>query len=264
MSRAFFVLCVVCLACASCASPWLDRLRSRDSAPERPGEPASRVPPFTSGANGEASARSRVAEAEALTTQTRQLVGGWSGADPDLAAARGAIEGRDWSGARAAGDEAIAHSEQAISDHYARLANEELARSYAYSGLDDGQLLQLRAAEEIMVTGNSRLAYGRLRTLNQQLQTRVKTYVVRAGDSLWVIAGRPEVYSNSLLWPLVWQANATVIPNPDHLRRGQVLKVRPHPSADEIAEAVSVARGERRALPGVTPDIGEIREAPSP
>lgn len=115
-----------------------------------------------------------------------------------------------------------------------------------------------------MVTGNSRLAYGRLRTLNGQLEKRVKTYTVRSGDSLWVIAGRPEVYANSLLWPLVWQANITLIPDPDRLRREQVLKLRPHPSVDEIAEAVGVARGERQAVPGVTPDIGEIREADPP
>lgn len=258
---------VACIGCSSCAGGgWLDRVRDRDVAPEFPGSVPARaeVPASRSPGHGEASARAQFEQAEAVATQTRQLLGRWNGADSDLVAARNAVGQRDWAAAIASAEEALARSDQAISDHYARLANEELARSYGYSGLDDNQILQLRAAEEIMVTGNSRLAYGRLRTLNGQLEKRVKTYTVRSGDSLWVIAGRPEVYANSLLWPLVWQANVTVIPNPDRLRRGQVLKVRPHPSVDEIAEAVGVARGERQDVPGVRPDIGEIREDAPP
>lgn len=260
MSRALF-LWVVCLGCVSCASGgWLDRLAT--PAPEFPSQAApSRPPPRAAAPVAERSARTRLAEADAITTQTRQLLGTWNGADSDLATARAALGSGDWNAALVAADEALARAEQAISDHYARLANAELARSYGFAGLDDGQVLQLRAAEEILVTGNSRLAYGRLRTLNQQLEKRMKTYTVRSGDSLWVIAGRPEVYANSLLWPLIWQANVAVIPNPDRLRRGQVLKVRPHPDVNAIAEAVDVARGKRRELPGITPSIGEIREA---
>lgn len=263
MARALF-LWIACLGCTACVSGgWLDRLREREPAPEFPPEAAEPAPARrgTVVTGVEASARTRLEEAEAVTTQTRQLLGNWADAEEDLMAARGAIASRDWSAALAAADEALARAEQAISDHYARLANTELARAYAHSGLDEGQVLQLRAAEEILVTGNSRLAYGRLRTLNQQLEKRMKTYTVRSGDSLWVIAGRPEVYANSLLWPLIWQANVAVIPNPDRLRRGQVLKVRPHPNVDEVAEAVDAARGKRRQEAGITPSIGEIREA---
>jgi len=262
MPRALF-LWVICLGCVSCAGGgWLDRLRTPQPAPEFPSHVAPSRPPARAATPGaEVGARMRLDQAEAIATQTRQLLGTWNGADEDLATARASIGARDWNAALAASDEALARAEQAISDHYARLANTELARSYGYAGLDDGQVLQLRAAEEILITGNSRLAYGRLRTLNQQLEKRMKTYTVRSGDSLWVIAGRPEVYANSLLWPLIWQANVAVIPNPDRLRRGQVLKVRPHPDVNAIAEAVDVARGKRRETPGITPSIGEIREA---
>ena len=67
----------------------------------------------------------------------------------------------------------------------------------------------------------------------------------------------------ALLWPLIWQTNVTVIPNPDRLRRGQVLKLKTHPSVQEIADAVDTARGNRRKKPptGTTTRIGEIREA---
>jgi len=208
-------------------------------------------------------AQEHLQQAEALVAQTRSLIPAWRGADDDLVQARAARSRGDAAEMRVGAREAMARAEEALSDHYARLANAELARSYAYSGLDDGQLLQLRAAEEILVTGNSRLAYGRLRQLNGQLEKRVRTYTVRSGDSLWVIAGRPEVYANSLLWPLIWQTNVTVIPNPDRLRRGQVLKLKTHPSVQEIADAVDTARGNRRKKPptGTTTRIGEIREA---
>ena len=260
--RALFSL-LICLCCASCAGGGgFDRLRrDRAPAPELPSTAAaSPAPPTPASAGQGGDASSRYEQAHAVAEQTSQLLGGWSGADVHLASARAALSAGDRGAALAASDEALAATDQAISDYYATRANEELARSYSFSGLDDGQVLQLRAAEEILVTGNSRLAYGRLRTLNQQLEKRLKTYTVKSGDNLWVIAGRPEVYANSLLWPLVWQANAQIIPNPDRLRRGQVLKVRPHPSANEVAEAVRVARRGKKELPGVKPDIGEIQE----
>ncbi|MGH8518610.1 MAG: LysM peptidoglycan-binding domain-containing protein, partial [Panacagrimonas sp.] len=258
------VLVLLAFACGAC-STW-PRGATRN-APEFPPQAAPAAPRRATASNSDPGdlleARQQLAQAEALVEQTRSLVAGWTGADADLVQARGASAQGEAAEVRVYAREALARAEEALSDHYARMANAELARSYTFSGLDDGQLLQLRAAEEILVTGNSRLAYGRLRELNRQLEKRIRTYTVRSGDSLWVIAGRPEVYANSLLWPLIWQANVTVIPNPDRLRRGQVLKVRPHPNVDEIADAVDTARGERKKKPepGTTPRIGDIREA---
>jgi nucleoid-associated protein YgaU len=249
---------LLALACAGCAS-WFQR----DSAPEVPREapatnPESTVSPVPSAGEGEA--RAAYAQAVAVAKQTTALIGAWPGVGGALEGSRAALVRGDWSKAKRDADEAVAGAEQALSDHYARLANEELAKTYAFAGLDDAQLLQLRAAEEIMVTGNSRLAYGRLRMLNEQLQKRIRSYTVKAGESLWVIAARPEVYANGLLWPLIWETNAVLIPDPNRLRRGQVLKLKSHPSADEIARAVAYARGERKRERGVTPQIGEIRE----
>lgn len=247
------------LACGACGL----RAPAR-AAPEYPPPPSPIARPAPAPPNAESrQAQEELQQAEAVVEQTRHLIPGWSAADGDLVEARAALAQGELAQVRVGAREALARAEEALSDHYARKANEELARSYTFSGLDDGQLLQLRAAEEILVTGNSRLAYGRLRELNRQLEKRIRTYTVRSGDSLWVIAGRPEVYANSLLWPLIWQANVTVIPDPNRLRSGQLLKLRPHPSVDEIADAVDVARGNTRKKPppGTTPQIGEIREA---
>lgn len=254
--------CVLVLACAGGACRVAPPVREAPELPPPPVVP-TRVPLPTRDASELRAAQQQLQAAETLVAQTRKLIPQWRDGDDDLVRARAALSLGEVAEVRVGAREAMARAHEALSDHYARLANEELARSYAYSGLDDGQLLQLRAAEEILVTGNSRLAYGRLRRLNRQLENRVRTYSVRAGDSLWVIAGRPEVYANSLLWPLIWQANVTVIPNPDRLRRGQILKLKTHPSVQEIAEAVDTARGNRRKKPpaGTTTRIGEIREA---
>lgn len=262
------------LACTACAPPWVRR------PPETPPEnrqavqvvepvsawellgfgrrtPTQAPAPRAAAAHGadETGARQRVAQAVTFVEQTRVLLPTWTEAESLLHAAREALAAGDWITASTQAVEASARTDAALSDHYATLAAEELHRAYQFVGLDDAQLLQLHAAEETLVAGNGRLAYGRLRQLNRQITQRLKTYTVRAGDSLWVIAGRREGYANPWLWPLIWQANVAVLPNPARLLKGQVLKLRPHPTADEVAIAIRQARREA----GVLPTIGRVR-----
>src|SRR5690606_17027041 len=50
-----------------------------------------------------------------------------------------------------------------------------------------------------------------------------KTYVVKSGDSLWVIAKR--IYGNGNQWRKIWEANRDKIKNPDIIYPGQKLTI---------------------------------------
>lgn len=251
---AVIALLTAALCLAGCASP-----RRPLVNPELPPGPP---PPATASrfiAN-EVQARARYAQALALVDQTSVLIPGWAEAAAPLAAARAGLLARAWDEAIAQSEEAGARAEASLSDYYARLANEELRKAYDHTGLRDTQLQELRGAEEILVTGNSRLAYGRLRQFNERVSRFVKPYAVRPGDSLWVIAGKPSTYANSWLWPLIWQDNLAVLPDPNRLRAGQVLRLRPHPTVGEVVNAIEQSRGDIKRKTS-TPRIGEIREA---
>ncbi|MBU1625903.1 LysM peptidoglycan-binding domain-containing protein [bacterium] len=51
------------------------------------------------------------------------------------------------------------------------------------------------------------------------------TYVVKEGDYLWVIAGKPDIYGNSFKWVELYRANKDKIRNPHLIYPGQKLTV---------------------------------------
>jgi len=54
-----------------------------------------------------------------------------------------------------------------------------------------------------------------------------ETYTAVRGDTLAAIAGK--VYGDRHLWSRIYQANRDLLPHPDSLRPGQVLKIPPRP-----------------------------------
>ena len=51
------------------------------------------------------------------------------------------------------------------------------------------------------------------------------TYEVAKGDSLWCIARSENIYGDSFLWPLLFEANRDTIQSPHWIAVGQVIKV---------------------------------------
>ena len=68
------------------------------------------------------------------------------------------------------------------------------------------------------------------------------TYSVVGGDSLWGIAGKDSVYSNSYQWPLIYKANRAKIKDADLIYPGQNFDIDRGASAAEIDAAVNHAK----------------------
>ena len=131
-------------------------------------------------------------------------------------------------------------------------------QSFSYTALSEAQAEQQRQAAAALLAGRADEALAQVQALNRQLEHEERSYTVRPGDSLWLIAGRPEVYNNGWLWPLLWDANRDELRSPQRVFPGMVLDVRAHPTLDEIARALDRAR----AAAGLKVRIGEIREVP--
>lgn len=58
-----------------------------------------------------------------------------------------------------------------------------------------------------------------------EAETPIEIYIVKKNESLWDIAGRKEIYGNSLKWRDIYEANKDKIRNPDKIREGMRLKI---------------------------------------
>ncbi len=71
---------------------------------------------------------------------------------------------------------------------------------------------------------------------------KVSRYDVREGDTLWLIAARPEVYGDPLLWPVLYRANRDQIKDPRRVYEGQTLEVPRNMTENDLEEARRQAR----------------------
>lgn len=156
--------------------------------------------------------------------------------------------------ARQAGGRADA----ALDAQRTRQAASELQALYNTTGLTDAQYASLRAAETALVRGDSSGALTRLLDLHKAVSKRTLRHTVQRGETLSSIAAREDVYGNSLLWPLIWQANRAMLPSPHKLRLGQKLVIRPSPTVEQVVAAIAEARKTPARV-----RVGRVTIAPS-
>ena len=82
-------------------------------------------------------------------------------------------------------------------------------------------------------------------------------YTVAAGETLWTIAARKDVYVDALLWPLLYKANRDQIKDPRQIYPGQVLNIPRDLTPADKEEARETARTS-----DIFP-IGKLLENPS-
>lgn len=70
----------------------------------------------------------------------------------------------------------------------------------------------------------------------------VSDYTVAEGETLWTIAARRDVYSDALLWPLIYKANRDQIKDPRQIYPGQSLTIPRDFSEQDRETAREVAR----------------------
>lgn len=73
---------------------------------------------------------------------------------------------------------------------------------------------------------------------------RVVQVEVAPAENLMMIAARPEVYNDALLWPLIYKANRDQIKDPKEVFSGQILLI----PRDKSPEEVEAARTEAEEL----------------
>ena len=203
-----------------------------------------------------ADARSALALAAARVAEAKRERPDWIDADNVLVLARTAAAQGDSARTISLSKQAMNWADLSLGGQFLAQANAQLQKLYAYTGLSDTQLAHVQEAEAAIARNDGRAAYELTNALSEELRNSQKRHKVGRGESLWTISAREDIYANPFLWPLIWQTNKDTVKNPSNVREGQVLKIRPNPTVNEVVEAVTYAREHT----GTKINIGEVRE----
>lgn len=178
-----------------------------------------------------------------VVERTQAAMSARAGATPDLTGqlvtcletARQAIRAAETAGATAE-DVALAQQTLAGAERRLEQAQDLLAQGEAEQAR---QLLDAAQADCLMAINLGQQA----RLLAQdRFPARPEQYTVRRGDTLWEISGRPTIYHDAHMWPLIYQANRSQVADPDVLRPAQVLAIPRDYTGEEAATARHRAR----------------------
>jgi nucleoid-associated protein YgaU len=144
------------------------------------------------------------------------------------------------------------------------LSNEALNEKQAEINDLENQLNELRKIkisvmsefyDDIIATAKD------IRELRRRAESAIvtKKYIVRTWaihhDCLWNISKNPEIYSDPLLWPKIWQANTNIIHNPDLIHPGDELIIPKHgPKSDDELKAERKYWRRKASMINRTPD----------
>ncbi len=156
------------------------------------------------------------------------------------------------------GDDPVAMAQAAIAD--AKAANEEAKAAGAEWRDTEALIQEAEAALEAGDTGKAiqlaeqarRQAENALAQMQEQPMS--SQYTVMAGDSLWGISGKSEVYGNPYQWPLIYKANRDKIKDADLIYPGQEFTIDQSASAADVDAAVMHAKTRGAWSLGVTED----------
>lgn len=168
---------------------------------------------------------------------------------PCLAQARAAIQA-----AKAAGA-----SPQALAEAQAALTYAAATFEQAEALLEQGNREQAHQLLEA-VESDCLTAQQIAKETNWQLAAQSgDRYTVQLGDTLWGIAGRPAIYRDPFLWPILYQGNRDRLDDPDMIYPRQELAVPRGYSRDEanVARQRARTRGPWRLGDGADPYILE-------
>jgi hypothetical protein len=87
----------------------------------------------------------------------------------------------------------------------------------------------------------------------EQPKPAMDHYTVVKSDTLWGIAGKPSIYSDSFQWPVIFKANRDEIKDPDLIYPQQDFKIQKGLSSEEVSHARDLASKTPKYVPHASP-----------
>jgi nucleoid-associated protein YgaU len=202
-----------------------------------------KVPPAPVAPTGPNAATTQaIADAQAVINGAQAPCTDTGDASQLLAQAQQAGQAGDNAKAQQLAAQAKQDAETAINNCYMSHARDLLAQAQGYTNLNSDQQNRLNQGQTDINNNQGKPAYDVLSALVAELQAAKSTYTVMRGDSLWRIAGKSDVYGNSMEWPLIFKNNADSIKHADLIYPKQDLNVVSNPMKSDVDSATWYAQ----------------------
>ncbi len=161
-----------------------------------------------------------------------------------LADARKSMQEKDYGDANDSLEFSLKHARRAVvltQENQAKRAEEEAQRALEEEETRQAALAKAEV-EEVAQQAKPSSPPPKPAPKPQPKVEPTTSYNVGEGETLWTISAHPKVYSEGLLWPLLYQANRDQIKDPRQIFPGQALSIRRDMTKEELEEALQKAR----------------------